>query len=77
MSLLSKSLEDLINEYGTLSLNSVVIIGDMTLVRLQSMHEEDFIHRDIKPANILTGLERSVNSLYLVDFGLSKKYRDK
>ena len=58
-------------------MNSTVIIGDLLLSRLEHMHREDFIHRDLKPANILTGLERTQNSIYLVDFGLSKKYRDK
>ena len=41
------------------------------------MHEEDFIHRDLKPANVLTGTDQTQNSIYLIDFGLSKKYRDR
>jgi len=35
------------------------------------------IHRDIKPENILTGRDLEVNQLYLVDYGISKEYRDK
>ena len=34
------------------------------------------LHRDIKPENILTGRDNDSN-LYLVDFGISKFYRDK
>ena len=33
------------------------------------------IHRDIKPENFVMGLNHNSNKVYLIDFGLAKKYR--
>ena len=40
------------------------------------MHDKDYIHRDLKPENCVIGLESNENVIYLIDFGLSRKYRD-
>jgi serine/threonine protein kinase len=39
------------------------------------LHAKNFIHRDIKPENFVIG-KSSVGLVYLIDFGLSKYYRD-
>jgi serine/threonine protein kinase len=46
------------------------------LRRLQLIHSRNFIHRDIKPSNIAMGIGDQANVVYLIDFGLSKEYRD-
>lgn len=38
------------------------------------VHSKDYIHRDIKPENILFTDKHDLNSLRLIDFGLSAVY---
>lgn len=40
------------------------------------MHTKNFIHRDIKPENFLIGLGKKSAHIFLIDFGLAKKYKD-
>ncbi|EDW03295.1 GH10574 [Drosophila grimshawi] len=44
--------------------------------RVQFMHEKGILHRDIKPDNFVMGRGIVQNRLYIIDFGLTKKYFD-
>jgi serine/threonine protein kinase len=44
------------------------------LKRLKSLHTHGFVHNDLKPENFLTGSDASDRTIYLIDFGLSKRY---
>jgi len=47
------------------------------LTRVEYVHANDFVSRDLKPENFLIGIGPSLpNRVYMVDFGLAKRYRD-
>jgi len=35
------------------------------------------MHRDVKPANFLIGRNKRKHIVYITDYGIAKKYRDK
>ncbi|RAL51129.1 hypothetical protein DM860_005485 [Cuscuta australis] len=77
MDLLGPSLEDLFNFCSRkLSLKTVLMLADQMINRVEFVHTKSFLHRDIKPDNFLMGLGRRANQVYIIDFGLAKKYRD-
>jgi len=50
----------------------VLMIGQQLIRRLKVFHSFDYVHGDIKPANIMFGRGKHKNTLYLIDFGLSR-----
>lgn len=78
MDLLGASLEDLFTKNNRkLSLKTVLMIGDQMIQRIEYVHTKQFIHRDIKPDNFLVGAGKRATRVYLVDFGLAKRYMTK
>ncbi|XP_071441664.1 casein kinase I-like, partial [Hetaerina americana] len=77
MDLLGPSLEDLFNFCSRrFTLKTVLMLADQMIARIEYVHLKCFIHRDIKPDNFLMGIGRHCNKLFLIDFGLAKKFRD-
>ena len=78
MELLGKSLEDLFIENNKkFSLKTVCMIAIQMLERVEFIHKKYIMHRDIKPDNFVIGLDKKSHIIYLLDFGLSKKYRSR
>ncbi|XP_009336851.2 casein kinase 1-like protein 3 isoform X1 [Pyrus x bretschneideri] len=77
LDLLGPSLEDLFVYCGRkFSLKTVLMLADQMITRIEFAHSKGFLHRDIKPDNFLMGLGRKANQVYIIDFGLAKRYRD-
>ncbi|ELU13122.1 hypothetical protein CAPTEDRAFT_202560 [Capitella teleta] len=77
MDLLGPSFEDLFNFCSRkFSLKTVLMLADQMVGRVEYVHNKNFIHRDIKPDNFLMGIGQNCNKVFVVDFGLAKKYKD-
>lgn len=77
MDLLGPSLEDLFNFCSRrFTTKTVLMLADQMINRIEYVHSKNFIHRDIKPDNFLMGIGPHCNKLFLIDFGLAKKYCD-
>jgi len=75
--LLGPSLEDLFNFCDRkFSLKTLLLVSEQMLSVIEAVHANNFIHRDIKPENFLMGAGRTEKQLFIIDFGLARKYRD-
>ena len=77
MELLGDSLDKLFDKFPSrkMSIRCVWNIAYQLLMIFEIIHNCNIIHRDIKPANVAIGYEGKSKFIYLLDFGLSKKYR--
>eukprot|EP00050_Salpingoeca_kvevrii_P022792 m.132186 g.132186 ORF g.132186 m.132186 type:complete len:358 (-) comp9829_c0_seq1:403-1476(-) len=77
MELLGPSLEDLFNFCARkFTVKTVLLLADQLINRIEFVHSKNYLHRDIKPDNFMMGLGKRGNQVYIIDFGLAKKYRD-
>ena len=77
MDLLGQNLEDLYNYCAkNFTLKTILMIIIQMIERLKHVHDNHYIHRDIKPENFLIGKDTTAKTIYLIDFGLAKRYRD-
>ena len=76
MSLLGKDLSGYLKIYHKFSLKTVVLLADQILSILEDLHNAGIVHRDLKPENIVLGRGENSNQVFLIDFGISKIYKD-
>ncbi len=43
---------------------------------MEHFHNKCYLHRDVKPDNFVIGIGDSVGTVFLIDYGLAKRYRD-
>ena len=60
---------------GPFDLARVLQIATMAIRSLEFIHSKGIIHRDVKPSNLCYGLARRAGDVFLIDFGLAKRYR--
>ena len=51
------------------------MIGLEMLDRIRVVHNFYYIYRDLKPENIMIGDLNDYTTIYLIDFGLAKRYK--
>jgi len=78
MELFDKNLEEILKSQPSkiFSKKTIIMIGIQLLKRIKDFHELGFIHRDIKPENFVIGLKKNKNLIYMIDYGISKRYID-
>ena len=56
------------------SLKDIAMMGIQIIDRIEYVHSKNILHRDIKPENFVVGYENN-SIIYIIDFGISRKYR--
>ncbi|KAG5341636.1 hypothetical protein C0989_008615 [Termitomyces sp. Mn162] len=78
--LLGASLDRLYKSIGgpekTFDLGTVCTIAMQLIARLETMHARGVLHRDIQLGNTVIGRMPNERTLYMIDFGFSKRYID-
>ena len=78
MEFLGPNLHNLFNycRMKKFTISTVCLIALQMLNRIEYIHKHHFVHRDIKPENFCIGTEEKTNVIYLIDYGLSKRYKN-
>ena len=78
MELLGENLQKLLmnSPHKKFTLKTTLMLAIQILSRIKTLHENNYIHRDIKPENFTIGLKKYKNTIYMIDYGLTRKFCD-
>ncbi|KAK6736471.1 hypothetical protein RB195_019261 [Necator americanus] len=78
MGLVGKSLEDIRRYilFRNYSKPTAMNASLQTLQAVWDLHDVGYLHRDIKPQNFAVGLGEYEKTIYMLDFGIARKYRN-
>ena len=76
MELLGENLQKLLmnSPHKKFTLKTTLMLAIQILSRIKTLHENNYIHRDIKPENFTIGLKKYKNTIYMIDYGLTRKF---
>ncbi|CAD8100822.1 unnamed protein product [Paramecium sonneborni] len=77
MQILGKDLAYYLKSKKRFSFKTTIQLGIQIVKVLERIHNKGVVHRDLKPENVLFGVDDECSKIYVVDFGISKVYRDK
>ena len=76
MDILGPSINDLFDFCDQkFNLKTQLWISIELIRRVETLHSKNFLHRDIKPENFLVGHGKKSNIVYMIDYGLAKRYK--
>lgn len=77
MKYLGHSLEYLMHTYcgGKFTLKTTLMVSLQIFDLLMRLHSCGYVHRDIKPDNFLMGIGPERAKVFLIDFGLAKRFK--
>lgn len=74
MELAGASLGDLRKKRGkSFTPATALSVSLQCLEACEDLHKYGFIHRDLKPANYACGADKKLHTIYILDFGISRK----
>uniref|UniRef100_F1L4R7 non-specific serine/threonine protein kinase n=1 Tax=Ascaris suum TaxID=6253 RepID=F1L4R7_ASCSU len=59
------------------SFSTTIKLGLETVEAIGHLHDIGYIHRDIKPQNFTVGVAEKADNIYLLDFGIARRYIEK
>uniref|UniRef100_A0A0N4ZMB5 non-specific serine/threonine protein kinase n=1 Tax=Parastrongyloides trichosuri TaxID=131310 RepID=A0A0N4ZMB5_PARTI len=76
MEMVGKSLADIkdARAHRVLSPGCGIRVSIQCLESVEALHSVEFLHRDLKPANFCIGICQKKRNVYLLDFGMARKY---
>ena len=72
--LLSYNLMQLKHIIKRFTLKDIAMMAIQIMDRIEYVHSKNLLHRDIKPENFVIG-SKNQSIIYIIDFGISRKYR--